>query len=255
MLSKIKYFVAFMSTAFITNVNSVQASMAEIPFEQFAKIGFRFGTIISAIPFPEARNPSYKIAVDFGDGGTKSSSAQLPANYTLEELSGKQVVGVVNLPIRRIAGFKSEALVVGFPDIKDKVRLLNTRGYKLPNGYKLVESGTQSEAINYDDFQNSDIRVGIIERLQTLETEARSFYADLDMGSLGKRKAFLGDLDKEIAFSLINSKIAALTNLKSECISDQGYDATILTFWSDINKTNRIPLGVDGDVPNGGKLF
>lgn len=70
----------------------------EISWQDFEKIDIRTGTIISVSDFPEARNPSYKVEIDFGDLGTKKSSAQITELYQKEDLIGKQIIAVVNFP-------------------------------------------------------------------------------------------------------------------------------------------------------------
>ena len=89
--------------------------MAEISWQDFEKVQLCVGTIVSAEPFPEARKPAYKLIVDFGaQVGARKSSAQITHYYSLDELPGKQVIGVVNFPAKQIGPFMSECLVTGF---------------------------------------------------------------------------------------------------------------------------------------------
>ncbi|MBG0790449.1 MAG: tRNA-binding protein [Desulfovibrionaceae bacterium] len=86
-----------------------------IAWSDFEKVELRVGTIVHAEAFPEARVPAYRLVVDFGDGvGQRKSSAQITELYDLDELVGKQVVGVVNFPPKQIGPMKSECLVTGF---------------------------------------------------------------------------------------------------------------------------------------------
>src|SRR5579884_1052403 len=91
----------------------------------FFALDIRVGTVTSAEPFPEARKPSIKLAIDFGaELGVKRSSAQLTRRYEPSSLVGRQVVAVVNIGTRRIAGYESEVLVLGaMPDPADVVLL------------------------------------------------------------------------------------------------------------------------------------
>lgn len=93
--------------------------------EEFFALDMRVGTVLAAEPFPEARKPSIKLTIDFGpELGIKRSSAQLTKRYTPDVLVGRQVIAAVNLGERRIAGFKSEVLVLGgMPDPTDVVLL------------------------------------------------------------------------------------------------------------------------------------
>lgn len=83
-------------------------------FDDFEKLDIRAGEIVKAEVFEKARKPAYKLWVNFGEEiGILKSSAQITDCYTIEELIGKQVLGVVNFPPRQIADFMSEALVLG----------------------------------------------------------------------------------------------------------------------------------------------
>ncbi len=110
---------------------------AIIEYEAFSAVDMRLGTVRSAEPFPEARKPAYKLTIDFGpEIGTLRSSAQITEHYSGEELPGKQIVAVVNFPPKRIAGFKSECLVLGVPDENGAVVLLTPEG-RGPDGARV----------------------------------------------------------------------------------------------------------------------
>jgi tRNA-binding protein len=98
--------------------------MAEASFDDFLKIDMRVGRITRVEEFPEARQPAWKLWIDFGpEVGEKRSSAQI-TNYAREELEGRLVVGVVNFPPRQIGPSVSEVLVLGAPDEEGRVILL-----------------------------------------------------------------------------------------------------------------------------------
>jgi len=85
----------------------------DITGPDFFALDMRVGRVIEARPFPEARKPAYQLVVDFGPVvGVLQTSAQV-TNYGLDELVGRQVVGAINLGIRRVAGFESQFLVLG----------------------------------------------------------------------------------------------------------------------------------------------
>jgi tRNA-binding protein len=95
-----------------------------IAYEDFERVDVRLGVVTDVEDFPRARNPSYKLTIDFGpEIGVKRSSAQV-TSYSHDELRGMQVVAVVNFEPRNIAGFMSEVLVLGVEDGDGRVVLL-----------------------------------------------------------------------------------------------------------------------------------
>jgi len=105
--------------------------------DDFLKLDIRVGTIIGVDDFAESKKPSYKISINFGpEIGIKKSCAQLPANYTKEQLLGKQVLGVVNFPPRQIGPAVSEVLTLGVPNEQGECILVIPEGRVLP-GVKL----------------------------------------------------------------------------------------------------------------------
>ena len=111
--------------------------MEEITWADFEKVSIRVGTIIEVAAFPEARNPAYQLLIDFGpELGIKRSSAQITRLYTEEALIGKQVVAVVNFPVKQIANFFSECLVLGVVG-KDKEVVLLQPDRVVENGLSI----------------------------------------------------------------------------------------------------------------------
>jgi tRNA-binding protein len=89
--------------------------------DTFTALDIRVGKVVRAEPFPEARKPAIKIWVDFGEGvGVLQSSARLTRRYTPEGLEGSPVLGVVNFPPLRVAGFRSECLILGVLNPEDQ---------------------------------------------------------------------------------------------------------------------------------------
>ena len=96
----------------------------EITFEDFLKVDIRIGTIIEVNDFPKARKPAYQLVIDFGELGTKKSSAQITDIYSKEDLLNRQITAIVNFKPRQIANFMSQCLVLGIYNDEGNVVLL-----------------------------------------------------------------------------------------------------------------------------------
>lgn len=104
----------------------------------FFATDIRVGTVIEAHPFPEARKPALKLAIDFGpEIGIKWTSAQITTYYTPETLVGRQVIAAMNLGAKKIAGFTSEVLVLGGMETPSQVILLELER-PAPNGTRIA---------------------------------------------------------------------------------------------------------------------
>lgn len=102
----------------------------------FKNIDIRVGTIIKAEIFKKAKNPAYKIWIDFGDLGIKKTSAQITKLYQPENLIGKQIIAVVNFEPKQIADFMSECLILGAVGDDNLVTLLSV-DEPVQNGLKV----------------------------------------------------------------------------------------------------------------------
>lgn len=109
----------------------------QIEYADFEKIDIRTGTILSADDFPDAKKPAYQLIIDFGALGIKKSSAQITTHYSKEELIGKQIIAVVNFPVKQIANFFSECLVLGAVENDGTVLLLHPQQQVL-NGISVL---------------------------------------------------------------------------------------------------------------------
>lgn len=107
-----------------------------ITWNDFEKMDMRVGTIIEVLDFPEARNPAYKLTIDFGESGIKKSSAQITTLYKKEDLLNKQIIAVVNFHPKQIGNFLSECLVMGVYGDNKEVTLLQPEQL-VKNGSKI----------------------------------------------------------------------------------------------------------------------
>ena len=112
--------------------------MDTITWDDFARVELRVGTITKVEPFPEARKPAYKVWADFGpETGEKKTSVQITALYAPEELIGRQIIGVVNFPVKQVGPFRSEFLLTGFADANGDI-VIAAPERAVPNGARLM---------------------------------------------------------------------------------------------------------------------
>ena len=90
-----------------------------IGFDNFEQVDFRVGTVVEVNAFPKAKKPAYQLTIDFGPLGVLKSSAQITTTYSIPEMIGRQVVAVVNFPVKKIADFNSQCLVLGATQSND----------------------------------------------------------------------------------------------------------------------------------------
>ncbi len=111
--------------------------MSTIQYADFEKVEIRTGTIVEVNDFPNAKKPAYQLVIDFGELGLKKSSAQITVHYEKENLIGKQIVAVVNFPVKQIANFFSECLVLGAVNEDGSIVLLQTEK-PVSNGLRIA---------------------------------------------------------------------------------------------------------------------
>ena len=107
-----------------------------LTWNEFQKVEMRVGTVVSAEDFAEAKNPAYKMIIDFGEFGKRKTSAQITKIYQPDELIGQQVIAVVNFPAKQIANIMSECLVLGAVGEEQNVILISPER-KVKNGLRI----------------------------------------------------------------------------------------------------------------------
>ncbi len=217
-----------------------------------SRIGFVAVRCIQVEPFAQARNPSYKLTADCGPYGVLHTSAQLPLNYPLKQmLIGKTMIAVLNLGVRKIAGFSSEFLVVGFPGLEGRVHLLNVRGKSVDPGEHLTCTAREFPVkIPFSDFHRADIRAATVEKIYK-GVRGNHFSKPIsllvaNLGELGYRHVMLEDLDED----LMGTQVAVIVNLAGTILTPEY--SKVLSIKA---QGKTVPLGVDGVVANGARLF
>jgi tRNA-binding protein len=108
-----------------------------LTWEEFTRVQIHTGTVIEAAVNEKARVPAYVMKIDFGELGIKSSSAQITRHYDPDQLVGQQIVAVTNFPPKRIAGIKSEVLLLGVVCGEGDIVLLEP-AQKVANGLRIA---------------------------------------------------------------------------------------------------------------------
>jgi tRNA-binding protein len=112
--------------------------MDTITWQEFENVDLRAGTIVRIEDFPKARKPAFKLWIDLGEQiGIKQSSAQITKRYTKEDLLNKQILCVINFPVKQIADFRSEVLTTGYV-LENGDVILTSPDFPVPNGTRLA---------------------------------------------------------------------------------------------------------------------
>jgi tRNA-binding protein len=120
-----------------SEINKEVVKVSTISWQDFEKVEIRVGTVLAAEPFPEARKPAIKLIVDFGPFGVRQSCARITRRYKPGRLKGKQVLAVTNFPVKWIAGFRSEVLILGAVPEEEDVVLIGP-DEEVPNGARIL---------------------------------------------------------------------------------------------------------------------
>ena len=174
----------------------------------------------------KARNPSYKMVFDFKEEKTRTSCGQYVNNYAISELKQKQITCITNFKARRIAGVKSEALTLGFPDREGSHQAICIGPVKqVRNGSLLNFIGPMFEQeVDFSNFLNLEIRAGTIESIEKTEDYC---FAIVNLGDMGKCAAFVPGRVEGLK-SYIGEQVPVLINLKSIKFRENNTFSTIL---------------------------
>lgn len=174
----------------------VTPKKSAVNLDQLGKLRIQVGEVIHITQMPKARNPSYQAEVNFGKSGKKTTCGQFVNNYTEEELLHTQIVAITNFASKKIAGVKSEALTLGFPETPPSQQAIILQPFeKVKNGTFLNFFGPDfHEEADFAGFLALEIRVGTIQRMEKL---AHHSFAIMDMGTIGHCAALIpGHLSK-----------------------------------------------------------
>jgi len=198
-----------------------------VSLEEVARIGFQVGEVTQVEPLKNARAPSYKMKLNFGDLGEKITCGQLVKNHTAKELLGTQLLGITNFAPKRIAGVKSEVLTVGFPDESASGQAIPLSPLqKVTNGTAVGEQPSVAfPTIEFGDFTKLEIRAGTIQKIHRYDGGS---FAILTLGG-GKLAAarIVGQLER--ASECEGKQVPVLINLKPINRNEKIYSALILT--------------------------
>lgn len=247
-------------------LKSLEFNKELINLNDFKKLSFQVGTITCVKSLTKARKPSYEMDGLFLEN--KKSCGQFTRNYKVEELVGKQIIGLTNLPFVRIAGIKSEYLTLGFSDLMDDGQAIPiTPCHPVPNGTKILLPELRTEQ-NFDKNQQAEFKdFDCVEILSAtvidiiISANNRKNYCIVDFGNqkIGVALA-LGKLKGDVA-NYIGIQIPVICNLEfqqdEECILRN--DVKLITFTLPLFDTSDSSCStlvkVDKPVINGINLF
>ena len=99
----------------------------DIAFEDFTKLDIRVGTVLECTKVPKA-DKLLQFRLDDGLGGRTILSG-IAQHYTPEELVGKQVCFIANLPPRKLRGIESQGMILSAEDFATgQLRVISPSG-------------------------------------------------------------------------------------------------------------------------------
>ena len=95
----------------------------DIQFDDFLKLDIRVGTVLECSKVPKA-DKLLQFKIDDGLGGRTIVSG-IAKHYQPEELVGKQVCFIANLPPRKLKGIESQGMILSAEDLDGSLKLIS----------------------------------------------------------------------------------------------------------------------------------
>ena len=109
------------------NMKEAPEGTTFLNFETFMEVQLLTGTITSVIDHPDA-DKLYIVSIDDGTEKGRTVCAGLKPYYSIDDMTGMNIVFVANLKPRKLRGVMSEGMLLAADDGRDNVRLVTIDG-------------------------------------------------------------------------------------------------------------------------------